>query len=321
MIDEKAIIEFEYNKIITKIEVYTEDILQEAVNKFIEKEHLDIKSLEFSFNNKIINLEEKIEKLINELEDDDINVLIQVNIKNKENNNINNEILEIKCLKCFEPCRIKIENYLIKLYQCKNGHRIENIELDEFKTIQKQFFTIQTCKICNKNKLIKEFHRCIKCKIDLCSDCTSEHEKDHEIIDYNKKNFICELHKNPYKVYCLTCKLNICQNCLIEHADHVVVSFKEIKPNIDNIKIKMNSFKNSINLLDEHIKDLINKLNQIMDNMKMYYYIYENILNNYDMNNKNYEILQNLNEINNDNIAEEINHIINYETKRKAYKI
>ena len=320
MIDEMHTIEFEYNTKITKIGVYSQDSLQSAVNKFIEKENLDSKLLEFSFNNKEINLDEKVEKLINDLNDDDQNILIQVKLKNNDNNINQKEIYEIKCPKCSEPCRIKIENYLIKLYQCKNGHRIENIELDEFTKIQNQIL-MRKCKVCNQDKPIQELYRCINCKIDLCKDCKTDHGKNHEILDYNQKKFICESHKNPYSNYCFTCKLNICLNCLEEHYNHVIITFSEITPNIDDIKTKMNSFKNSINLLDEHIKELMNYLYKIMDNMKIYYNIYENILNNYDSQNKNYEILKNLNEINDDNIVEEINHIINYETKRKAYNI
>ena len=320
MIDEKTTIEFEYNTKITKIEVYSQDSLQSAVNKFVEKENLDIKLLEFSFNNKEINFEEKIEKIMDNLNDEDKNILIQAKLKNNEDNINKKEIFEISCPKCFEPCRIKIENYLIKLYQCKNGHKIENIELDEFKKIQNQI-SFQKCKICNKDKPIQELFRCIKCKIDICNDCKIYHANNHEIMDYNQKKFICKSHRNPYCNYCFTCKSNMCSNCLEEHNNHVIISFEEIKPNIDELKTKMNSIKNSINLLDEHIKELMNDLNKIMDNMKIYYNIYEKMLNNYDSNNKNYEILKNLNEINEDNIVEEINHIINYETKRKAYNI
>ena len=35
---------------------------------------------------------------------------------------------EIICPKCYEPCKIKIENYKIKLYDCVNNHIIDDIE-------------------------------------------------------------------------------------------------------------------------------------------------------------------------------------------------
>ena len=44
---------------------------------------------------------------------------------------------EIICPKCKEICRIKFENYKIKLYDCINGNIIDNIKLTEFKNTQK----------------------------------------------------------------------------------------------------------------------------------------------------------------------------------------
>ena len=66
---------------------------------------------------------------------------------------------------------------------------------------------MRKCKVCNQDKPIQELYRCINCKIDLCKDCKTDHDKNHEILDYNQKKFICESHKNPYSNYCFTCKL------------------------------------------------------------------------------------------------------------------
>ena len=35
------------------------------------------------------------------------------------------------CPECGEICRIKINDYKIKLYECKNKHEIDNISLKE----------------------------------------------------------------------------------------------------------------------------------------------------------------------------------------------
>ena len=321
MIEEIVEISFDYNKIITKIKVNIEGSISDAVNKFIEKEKLSKEFLEFIFNDKKLNLNEKIEDLLKVLDKDNEDIIIQVKIKNKEKEAIKNADSMVKCPICLDQCSIKIENYLIKLYNCKNGHKIENIELDEFKKIQNKILSMKKCTKCNKNKKSKDFQRCINCKIDLCTDCIVNHEQNHDIIDSNLKYYRCELHNISYSKYCTNCKLNICSTCLVNHQNHDIITFEEIKPNIDNIKNKMKELRISINLLEEHIKELINNLHIVKDNMEIYYQLYNDIINNYDEDNTNMEFLQNLNDINNDNIVEEINHIINYETKRKGYNI
>ena len=50
------------------------------------------------------------------------------------------EIIKSKniiCPKCHEPCKIKIENYKFKLYDCVNKHITDNIRIKDFKDTQK----------------------------------------------------------------------------------------------------------------------------------------------------------------------------------------
>ena len=192
MIDENIIIIFEFNKIKTIIEASFDDSLQDIVNNYVKKEKLDINSLEFFLNNNKLNLNEKIQNLLDSLDKEQEDIIIQVNMTNDINNIIQEENFEIKCPKCLEHCRIQIKNYLIKLYDCKNGHEIENIELDEFKKIQKEISSLKKCEVCKKHNQILNFKRCINCKINLCPECISQHEKEHEILDYNKTNYICD---------------------------------------------------------------------------------------------------------------------------------
>ena len=287
MIDEVTTIEFEYNKIKTKVEIEIEQLFQDAVKIYLTKEKLDLDSIEFIHNDKKINLNDKIESLMTNINNDKDNIIpIKVITKNNniKNNLINNVKFQIKCPKCSEPCRIKIENYLIKLFDCKNNHKTENIELDQI------------------GKILNEINQ-------------------NQIIENNKKFYICEEHQNPYTDYCTNCKLNICSSCKVQHMNHNIQTYSGIKPNIDEIKNKMKGIKKAMNLLDVHIQEIIKYLNNVKENMDIYYDIYNNIINNYDENKKNYEILQSLIDINNDNIIEEINHVINFETKRKGYNI
>ena len=284
MIDEVVTIEFEYNKIKTKVDIETEQLFQDAVNIYLTKEKLELDSLEFFYDNKKINLNDKIESLMTNINNDNDNIM-PIEVISKNNNNlINLEKFDIKCPKCSLPCRIKIENYLIKLFDCKNNHKTENIELDKFNKIQKDI-------------------------------------KVNQIMENNTKSYICESHQNPYTDYCTNCKLNICSSCKVQHMNHNIQSFTEIKPNMAEIKNKMGELKKTINLLDIHIQEIIKCLNDVKTNMDIYCEIYNNIIDNYDENKNNFEVLQNLMDINNDNIIEEIKHVINFETKRKGYNI
>ena len=50
------------------------------------------------------------------------------------------EIIKSKniiCPKCHEPCKIKIENYKFKLYDCVNKHITDNIRIKDFQDTQK----------------------------------------------------------------------------------------------------------------------------------------------------------------------------------------
>ena len=72
---------------------------------------------------------------------------------------------EIICPTCQEPCRIKIENYKIKLYDCINGHTKENIQLIDFKDTQKIDLSKIVCETCLKahkgNTTGNLFYKCL----------------------------------------------------------------------------------------------------------------------------------------------------------------
>ena len=44
---------------------------------------------------------------------------------------------EIICPKCLEIINIKIDNYKLSLYDCKNGHKINDINFKDFPITQK----------------------------------------------------------------------------------------------------------------------------------------------------------------------------------------
>ena len=102
----------------------------------------------------------------------------------------------------------------------------------------------QNCKNTNKNDTCNnQFFRCLSCKLNLCPLCKNSHDKTHHIIDYNQKNFICDLHYENYISYCKECQQDICLLCENDHLNHNIISYGRIMPNIKVINDEMNEQK------------------------------------------------------------------------------
>ena len=191
--------------------------MKDIFKKFISKAQIEYNSVYYLYKGDKINEELKIENL-----NEDIN-----NIKiivSKINENQNNNIIKSKdiiCPKCKEKIMIKINDYKIELYNCINGHNIKNILLNEYGKTQEidiSKIICNQCKVKNKgNTYNNEIYRCINCKINLCPLCRLNHDNTHNIINYDKKDFICEIHKDRFIKYCNKCKMNICISCYAKH--------------------------------------------------------------------------------------------------------
>ena len=55
-----------------------------------------------------------------------------------------------------------------------------------------------------------QFFRCLDFKLNICSLCKYYHDSNHSIIDFNKYNDICFIHKEKFNSYCKNCKINLC---------------------------------------------------------------------------------------------------------------
>ena len=110
-----------------------EDKMKDITNKFKNKLKEENNDLVYIYKGNKINQELKLYQLIKDNNEKEINILVY-NSKNKENKKeiISNEII---CPECKENILININNYKINLYECKNGHKIENILLNEFENI------------------------------------------------------------------------------------------------------------------------------------------------------------------------------------------
>ena len=296
---------FDYNQQITNIQAKLDEPFKEAINKYFQKSLLEPNNTYFFANGRIINPEDKIENQISPLnkENKKCKVLVQL----IERTNIFNEFVKSKdiiCPSCYEPCRIKFENYQISLFGCINNHT-SNLKIKDFFDSQKiniSNIKCEKCKIKNKaNSPNNEFYKCLTCNINLCILCKSIHQSNHSIINYDQKNYICMKHNDSYIKYCQQCNKNICYICDDEHDNHNRISLSEIKPNINEINSNLLKMKNEIDIFNKDINDIINKLNELKDIMNIYYEINNNILKNYEKKNRNYQILQNIKQINNNN--------------------
>ena len=96
------------------------------------------------------------------------------------------------------------------------------------------------------NTYNNEFYRCNKCKINLCPLCKSNHNNNHKIINFDNKNYICELHDKEYIRYCQNCKSNICVICLKEHKNHSIINYEDMILNEEDNKKEINKLKEYI---------------------------------------------------------------------------
>ena len=244
----------------------------------------------------------------------------------KMNNNQKLKSNEIICPNCFGNSIIKIEDYKIKLFECEDRHIYDNIFLKDFENTQYIDESKIICPICkeiNKAEAFNQkFFKCNTCKLNLCPLCKNKHNNTHYIIDYEKKNYYCEIHEELYNSYCKDCNKNICLECEKAHKNHKILSYSELLPEENEKKRELNEFDSLFNEVKNQITEIKNICDKFIENMEKYYTIYCDIINNYDYKNKNrnYQILKNINDIKDKNIINDINEIISEKDKSLKFK-
>jgi len=303
---------FIYNGNQIVIPCITNEKLSLICEKFITKLQLDIsKTYYYLYGGNTINKDSSFEEQANN--EDKIgkvmNIVVYDEMKTIKNDNIK-EAKEIICPECKESILLKIDEYRLSMYNCKNKHKIENKSIKEFNNIQKIDELKIICDICNINNKYNtyknEMNYCLICKKIICPLCKLKHDNNHIIVKYEDRNIICSKHNEKYVKYCNDCNINLCMECIKEHKNHKGIYYGDILANIDN----NNEFKKCLEKLINNINEIIKKLEEIKESMNLYYKINNNIMNN---KNINYEILQNIKEFSNYNnkIIEDIKEIIN----------
>ena len=321
-----AEVEFIYNGISITIICKMNEKMKNICQKFKEQAHINNNAnILYAYDGKVgINEELSFEEMAN-LEDKrrkKMSILVidkQTVIKNKEIIKSKNVI----CPKCKESIKMEIKDYKINLKDCKNGHNIENILLNEFEETQNIDLRTIVCDICNnldKSKSFNNiFYKCLTCKKSICPLCKSNHEQEHKnkhkIINYDNKYYICNKHNENYISYCEECKMNLCLFCN-EHKNHKRIMFTDILPNKEELNHIKEEFNKNIKLFIKEMeilkKLILTVLNEVKNKMNIYYQINEDIINNYNENNINYETIYYLNQFqnNNNNFINEIKNLI-----------
>ena len=312
-----AEVQFIYNGVNTTIQCQLNEKMKDICRKFKDKENLNNLNLHYSYSGnlgingelnfeEIANREDKLRKKMSIIVFDNL-----IDIKEQETDIIKSKY--IICPECKEHIRIDIKDYKINLHNCKKGHKIENILLDEFEESQNINRKDIICNICKKNdKSISYnniFHKCLTCYNNICPLCKANHDARHIIINYDDNYYICEKHNEKYMLYCEDCNKNLCTLC-DGHNNHKRILFTDILPKKDDLLKTKNELKSTIYKFNSEIKILTSILNDVMNKINIYSKIIEDMINNYDNKKTNYEIIFNLNQIQKNNVINELNEII-----------
>ena len=339
-------IKFDFQQIESEIMANPAEKFEIIARKFVNDNQIQLNDIFFLSNGRVIEMDDIINNIIGTLDrqNNEMKILViplktiininnyvnQINNNNDINNNITNNINigdihyhEVICPFCKESCKFEMKNYRITLSGCKNGHKLENIKLNEYLDHQKIDYSkifCGNCKTKNRGEIPnKEFYKCLKCNMNLCPLCSNNHENSHEIINYDLKNFICSRHKKLFFKNCSNCNKDICPTCENEHKNH---NTYYISKDLNQIRTNLNMLRNEINKMNYNIKAIIAKLNKVMNNMELFYNIHDYVLSFFENNNifdSNQET--NLNNFNS-NIINELDKIkYKYNYGKNIYKL
>ena len=261
-------LDFIYQRNIMKIQCKRNEYMKDIFKRYLINLGKDINDVYFMYNGNKINEELKLEEF--NIKDNEIKILAyDINDKNIENKE-EKQNKDIICPECGNICLIDINNYKIILNKCINKHSKEDILLNEFNDLQNNNKLNIVCSKCNKtrNEIYKnKLFKCCKCEIILCPICKLKHNEAHILIDYELKNYICNIHGEEYISYCEACNMNLCDKCEIDHKNHNYYSLTKLitnkENNINELRIKIDNLKNEI-------KDIIKKLNMIINKIWKY---------------------------------------------------
>ena len=323
---------FDFIGIKLAIQCSPNEKMEDICLRFANKSEQNLDELIFLCNGDILNLEKTLKDTMNKEDTSKKNMNVVAYKSNTTllgRNNMGDadqgitKSKDIICPKCKELCRLNIINFKVILYGCQNGHKKNNIYLDDFNNTQLINESKIKCENCNdKNKYNsyqKQFYKCLACSKNLCPLCKEAHDEEHKkskyIIDYDSKNYICNIHNFSLISYCKECKSNLCIYCPEHEKSHKIVELKTILPKKEIINEEIVELRKKIDKFNHIIMEIIEKIQKVKENMETFYKINYDILNNYENQKLNYHILQNVNAIFDNIKLNSIDEIINDNTK------
>ena len=226
------------------------------------------------------------------------------------------------CPTCGKPAQLKIKNYKISISECKYNHKVDDLNINEFKSsqlIDESKIICDECKVRNKSEIYKNMmYFCNTCKLNLCPICKSQHDKTHHTINFDDKYFICDVHRGLYNSYCKTCNKNKCLECT--HCNHELIKLEKLFIKKDDIESKLKEIRLSIDKFKEDINSIENILHNVIDYCEDFYKFIDERFKNFNSKKINYQNLCNLKEIYNEELSTQLDNIINSEnyTKKMA---
>ena len=320
---------FNYKNNNIAVQANLNEKMTDIINRFATKSLLaDKTTIYFLYDGKVINEESILSEIVKkeDIKRNQMNILVNslIDTQIKENSSIIKS-KEVNCPKCLEEINLKINNYTISLYECKNGHNFSDIDFKKFLNTQNIDLKNIICNICKQKNMYtsynNQFYKCLTCDKNICPLCSSQHNISHKTIDYDKRNSICKEHIESFITYCKDCKKNLCMNCEKDHINHNKIYFGNILPDSNEIRIRKNELEKYMLQLNENINYYIERLNKYRENINNFYQIYNNIISSIDNKNRNYEILNNINEINNNDIINDIKNIVEETDKKIKFNL
>ena len=278
--------------------------LESIVQRFCSKVQASKENMNFICNGNILD-EQMTEDKIPFNQNNKRFICVDENIQINNSKDIVIKSNVIICPQCQECASISFNNYKILISNCKNGHNLNNIKINDFSNTQNINLSKIICEQCKRNNMgiavNNIFFKCIECKKNLCSLCKFAHNPQHNIFLYSNKYYLCEEHGESLISYCYDCKQNLCFLCEEKHNNHNTKYFNQMDNYDDKNKLneQLIKFRENINNLKEKINNIINICNKVVDNYEIVYNIKKDIYNNINRKFRNIQKLENQKFINN----------------------
>ena len=304
-------VEFNYLGAKTSIFCYENDKMEEICKKFAGKSNTYLSDLVFLYSGTTLNLNLTFAQIANA--EDRQRKVISV-IVTDSNADPGPQHCFVKstlpiCPKCFGNVNLSMnDDYKFDISGCKNNHEIKGLFIDDYEKTQNiDLANIKCgkCDNCVSNTYNNEMYLCNKCNLYLCPLCKITHDNSHILINYNLKNYVCDIHTEIYSMYC-SCGKNICTKCERDHANHPKKSYGIMFPDKNNLLNELKAYKSNIDLFNTEANNIIKKINYVQERINKVYNIYYEMVNNYEDKDRNYQIFTSLNNIKKDKLLNQL---------------